>query len=106
MGYLGEEARTAEVIDKQGWLHTGDVGKIDEVCVISYLCHYSSPPYCTLKCVQIIILWSMDIHVAITKIGFMPARLSPWTRKMIVSDELLTPVTQVLLCLCYGIHLQ
>ena len=31
MGYLREEEKTAEVIDKQGWLHTGDFGKFDEV---------------------------------------------------------------------------
>ena len=38
MGYLGEEARTAGAIDGEGWLHTGDIGKFDEVrCIVSTL---------------------------------------------------------------------
>jgi len=29
MGYLKEEAKSADAIDKEGWLHSGDVGTID-----------------------------------------------------------------------------
>jgi long-chain acyl-CoA synthetase len=29
MGYLNQPARTAETVDAEGWLHTGDVGMID-----------------------------------------------------------------------------
>merc|ERR1719244_1783956 len=30
MGYLWDEAKTAELIDPQGWVHSGDLGRFDE----------------------------------------------------------------------------
>lgn len=29
MGYLSDEAKTKEAIDAEGWLHSGDIGRVD-----------------------------------------------------------------------------
>ena len=38
MGYLASDTMTAQAIDNNGWLHTGDIGRIDKVCnIVSYI---------------------------------------------------------------------
>ena len=30
MGYLWDEEKTKEVVDEEGWVHSGDLGRVDQ----------------------------------------------------------------------------
>lgn len=33
MGYLADEKKTVQVLDKSGWMYTGDIGRLDKVVI-------------------------------------------------------------------------
>ena len=56
MGYLNNEEKTKEAIDDEGWLHSGDVGRIDEDGFLWLTGRIKGDPYdpgpCTYTCIQ------------------------------------------------------
>lgn len=40
MGYLNDEEKTKEAIDQEGWLHSGDIGRIDKVSMLHSGCYH------------------------------------------------------------------
>ena len=40
MGYLHDAEKTAEVMDKDGWYYTGDIGHVDTEGSNNYISYY------------------------------------------------------------------
>ena len=49
MGYLNQPGKTREVMDDDGWVHSGDLGKFDEVGHLSVCAHTYE---CACTCVS------------------------------------------------------
>ena len=52
-GYLNKREETASVIDDEGWCRTGDMGRLDEVCVCVCVCVCVRVCACLCACMHV-----------------------------------------------------
>ena len=49
MGYYNNAEKTGETLDEEGWLHSGDLAIVDEVCIVPVLLSVDSDIFCIMK---------------------------------------------------------
>ena len=66
MGYLNNEEKTKEAIDDEGWLHSGDIGKVDKDGFIFITGRIKGKLYHKNKCDQLLVQRIYNIIVSFT----------------------------------------
>lgn len=72
MGFLNMEDKTRDALDEDGWLHSGDLGKIDEEGFLYITGRKKGTAIWANK--KIACLWSPEIYVHVERRSFILVR--------------------------------